>query len=143
MEGFNAPKVHIMALQQKLERAESEIEQLKNKLATMTSFRDEWEGSCDAINRLYQQSLKTNEEQAKHSAEQRKEIDILKSANEFLSKRVDDRQQEINLLEKILAAAESLLDRSDWTSCLPIEIDDLKEAIATYSQTKNEGRKAL
>lgn len=38
----------------------------------------------DALGKLYQKAIETNQKQAEHSIEQRKEIGIIKSANEFL-----------------------------------------------------------
>jgi hypothetical protein len=43
---------------------------------------------ASTIYEMYQTALRTNETQAKHSAEQSKETDILKSANEFLAKEI-------------------------------------------------------
>lgn len=40
----------------------------------------------------------------------------------------------IEALWKVARAARRLLDRTDWTSCLPGEIDDLKEALAALQE---------
>lgn len=63
---------------------------------------------------LYQTSLKTNEHQAQTSIQQRKEIETLKSANEFLSKCVDSRQQEIEMATALIPEScreESLISK--------------------------------
>lgn len=60
------------------------------------------EAGREAVDKIYSLNLTSSmtiEKQALHSIEQRKEIETIKSANEFLSKCVDSRQQEIEELK--------------------------------------------
>lgn len=117
----------------RIDELKSEVEQLKADVETTQIEWRRFEGeyllamkACDTINALYQQSLKTNQAQAKHSAEQRKAIDTLMSANEFLSKRIDAYSQ------------------TKKCRCLSMEQCSICKPDDYYKpETKDEGRKAL
>lgn len=46
----------------------------------------------------------------------------------------DEQANRLAKLEKVAEAAQWLLNRTDWYSCLPGEIDNLKEALAALQE---------